>query len=211
MSSRSLLISSLLLAHAGDALAQGETLPPLPGEPPAPCPETRCLDPRWDAPRIAGAYDFLPGEHRPFQVVVDPVSWNLGAWNLGPVVALTAPTFFDDDLRLDAWHLQLGSWWMPGDTMRWRLGVETGLCLRTFHSDESELQRDWLPALGARAGMSRVIAQRWRVEAGLRLVGELPPTRVRWQGDLLELPTWRAQVLLGIHLPSPGRSSPSGS
>ena len=201
----SLPLIPLLLGLSGVAWAETPA-PSLPDAEAPACPESSCTDPRWDAPRIAGAYDFLPGEHRPFQVVVDPISWNLGAWNIGPVVALTAPSFLDDELQLDAWQLQLGSWWMPGDTVRWRIGAEVGLCLRTFHQDGSEMLRDWLPAVGGRAGMSRIVFQRWRVEAGLRLVGELPPTDVRWQGELLDLPIWRAQVLLGIHLPSPGRS-----
>ncbi len=170
------------------------------------CAESACPDPRWEAPRLAGAYDFLPGPHRPFQVVVDPISWNLGAWNLGPVVALSAPVSLQPDLELDAWHLQLGAWWMPsGPKVRWRVGPELGLCLRSFSDEQGELLRDWLPAVGARAGLSLLVLERWRIEAGFRMVGELPPSELIMLDISPDIPTLRAQFLLGFHLPTPGR------
>lgn len=198
-----LLCSPLLAVALATGLAQAQGLPP---EPAPDCVDQACPAPRWEAPRLAGAYDMLPGEHRPFQVVVDPISWNTGAWNLGPVVAVTAPVVLDDGLELDAWHLQLGTWWMPvAESVRWRVGPEIGLCLRSFAREDQELLRDWLPAVGARVGMSWLLFERWRVEPGLRLVGELPPTELLLLDGMETLPTWRLQVLLGIHLPTPGR------
>jgi hypothetical protein len=177
-----------------------------PAEPAPDCPERSCPDPRWEAPRIAGAYDFLPGTARPFQVVVDPISWNLGAWNLGPVVALSAPVSLGEGLELDAWHLQLGAWWVvSGATMRWRVGPELGLCLRRYSLDDDELLRDWLPAVGGRAAVSWLVLERWRIEPGIRLVGEWPASKLEPLGDPLSLPTWHAQFVLGVHLPTPGR------
>ncbi len=175
-------------------------------DPPPPCDEQACPDPRWEAPRILGAYDILPGDLRPFQVLVEPISWNLGAWNFAPQIALSAPIAVTPALELDAWHLQLGAWWMPsGPKVRWRLGPELGLCLRSYTEGEDELLRDWLPAVGLRAGLSRMVFERWHLEAGLRLVGEVPPTDLSLLDPAVELPLWRFQVLLGVHLPSPGR------
>ncbi len=193
------------------AMALGLTAAPALGAEPMPdaaddCPEQACPDPRWSAPHLAGAYDFLPGEHRPFQVVVDPISWNLGAWKLGPVIAISAPVALQPDLNLDAWHLQLGAWWMPsGPKIRWRVGAEGGLCLRSFGDGEQALMRDWLPALGGRAGLSWLVLERWRIEPGLRLVGELPSSELTLLEGADDIPIWRLQVLLGFHLPTPGR------
>ena len=175
-------------------------------DPPEDCPEDACPDPRWQAPRLAGAYDFLPGPYRPFQVVVDPLSWNIGAWNLGPVVAVTAPVSLEEGLVLDAWHLQVGAWWViDGSKMRWRIGPELGLCLRSFAEHGEGRMRDWLPAVGGRAGVSWLVLERWRIEPGVRLVGEVPPSDIEWGGGVLELPSMRAQFLLGLHVPTPGR------
>lgn len=197
---RLLLPPSLLLLSLAGRPALGQVPAPV-----SDCPEQACPAPRWEAPRIAGAYDLLPGAYRPLQVVVEPVSWNLGGWNLGPVVALSAPVALDG-VTLDAWHLQLGAWWMPaGPTVRWRVGPEAGLCLRSYEADEQALARDWLPALGARVGMSWLVLERWRVEPGLRLVGELPLSELTLLDALEPVPMWHAQVLLGIHLPTPGR------
>lgn len=195
------VLLGLVLASPPAVLAQADSLPSDPG-----CPEQACPDPRWEAPRLAGAYDFLPGPNRPFQVVVEPLSWNLSAWNLGPVVALSAPVQLQTDLELDAWHLQIGAWWMPsGPKVRWRVGPELGLCLRSFGSDQGELMRDWLPALGGRVGFSWLVFERWRLEPGLRVVGELPTSELLMMDQSLDIPSWRLQFLLGIHLPTPGR------
>jgi hypothetical protein len=139
-------------------------------------------------------------------VVVDPISWNLGAWNLGPVVAVSAPTGLGDGLSLDAWHLQLGAWWVvSGSTMRWRLGPELGLCLRSYEQDDETLMRDWLPAVGGRAAVSWLVLERFRIEPGFRVVGEWPASQLEPLGEPLGLPAWHAQFILGIHLPTPGR------
>ncbi len=197
-----LALMASCLTLTGPAYAQADPGGTDPGD----CPEQACPDPSWEAPRLSVAYDFLPGPHRPFQVVVEPISWNAGGWNLGPLLALTAPVSLQPGLELDAWQVQLGAWWMPGGpTLRWRVGAELGLGLRSFTDGETEIMRDWLPAVGGRLGASWVVLERWRVEAGLRLVGELPPTQLLLDDELLSVPTWRAQFLLGIHLPSPGR------
>ncbi len=190
-----LLLTGPALAEPGPVAAGG-----------ADCPEQACPDTRWEAPRLAGAYDFLPGPYRPFQLVAEPVSWNQGAWNLGPLVAVSAPVSLEDGLDLDAWHLMAGAWTMPtGPAVRWRLGGELGLCLRSFSLHESELGRDWAPAVALRAGLSWKVLERWRIEPSLRLAGELPPTSLLWRDQTIDLPTVRLQFLLGVHLPSPGR------
>ncbi len=192
-------LAVLCLAFAGELRADEPTDDPA-------CPERSCPDTRWEAPRIAGAYDFLPGPHRPFQVVVDPVSWNTGAWNLGPVIAVTAPVTISDGLTMDAWHLQLGTWFMPSSPKaRWRAGPELGLCLRSFSDGEREIARDWLPAFGGRVGLSWLMLERWRLEPGFRVVAELPPTELILVDGIATIPTWRAQFFLGLHLPTPGR------
>ncbi len=139
-------------------------------------------------------------------MLVEPISWNLGALNFAPQIAMSAPVQVTPELELDAWHLQLGAWWMPaGPKVRWRIGTELGLCLRSYAEDDDELLRDWLPAVGLRAGLSRMVFERWHVEAGLRMVGEVPPTDLGLLDPEVDLPLWRFQVLLGVHLPSPGR------
>lgn len=195
-------IATLLLGLGLAGAVRAEDVPADPSD----CPDQACPAPRWEAPRIAGAYDFLPGPARPFQVVVDPISWNLGAWNLGPVLALSAPVSLGEGLDLDAWHLQLGAWWVvSGSTMRWRVGPEVGLCLRSYSVDDDELVRDWLPAVGGRAAVSWLVLERFRIEPGIRVVGEWPASQLEPLGEPLDLPPLHAQFVLGVHLPTPGR------
>ncbi|MFH1463390.1 MAG: hypothetical protein ABIO70_03290 [Pseudomonadota bacterium] len=166
--------------------------------------EPRDTTARWQPPRVAGALDILPGEHRPFQLIVDPVSWDHGAWNLGPSLALSTPIVLDDGAHIAGWQLHLGAWWMPGERVRWRVGTEAGLALRSLYSSDEELARDWTPTLGARAGLAFPVLGSWRLEPGLRLLAELPSATLQNGGRTVDLPLWHLQILLGLHLPSPG-------
>jgi hypothetical protein len=164
-----------------------------------------CVGARWRPPWVAGAHDILPGDLRPFQVLIDPVSWDLGAWNLGPSVALSAPLALPKDLSMAEWQAHLGVWWVPGERVRWRAGTEAGFALRSFYRDDGELERDWSPTLGARVGIAFPVAGQWRLEPGARFVAELPTRDLVVAGQTVDLPVVHLQIVVGLHLPAPGR------
>jgi len=167
-------------------------------------PATPCDAARWRPPWVAGAYDILPGAPRPLQVLLDPVSWDLGAWNLGPTAALAAPVPLEKGASVAGWQLGFGAWWVPGARVRWRAGTEVGLSLRSFYRGGEELLRDWAPILGARVGLAFPLVGRWLLEPGARLAVELPSRDLLVAGQPVELPGVHLQIVLGLHVPAPG-------
>ncbi len=155
----------------------------------------------WSAPRLAAGADLLPDSGHTVLFRAEPLVWSYRWLEVAALLSVSSSAALSDDVSLRSTHLGLWTGVALGEPLHLRVGPEVALGMRSVDTSAGQLQRDWTPGLGGTAALSGPLLGALNVEAGLRFVGELPPTVLVWQDQDVAVPTWRLQAFLGVRLP----------